>query len=484
VFLLVLFAAPAPVHARSILLSNANPSASATVSSRSSSLDGAFGNTDSLVGEGDDGLVDVLPGLQRQATRANAAAPPRSMSAASVALNHVNGAATESLMHTYYSEQGWKPVKRLGAQGIDGLFYRVEKNGRLNVLIAESKTGTSRLGNTLTKGYQMSHEWILKSLDEQIAKYEKLLLKCPPADRPGNEEQLKLLRKIRTYVIHRVYRSELFHATVNNGELIVTFSQLEKTAGSEKPGISKQQTRPIKLYDPKSLDKGDLKWYNDYFRHKKQELLKKMNENAARKVIQDLKQEYINNPKMGLREERRFLEARLYEYQERRIATAVARQGRRLAMWLPRTYQPRAMKAVKAFGKSIGKGYVVTEKLASKSLVVLDVGTNAYFTFNDYGRMRSGEIGSEYFGFKAGLRTTQSALTIYALAAPDVTLTTKVVTGAAAVVLLAVDVVSDPFYEAYQARTREVLSQIDQTTSQCICREQLKKMAAEVVHAT
>jgi len=479
VFLLPLCMASFEAHARSILLSSPRVASLPASSPKSQPIGEMFGRAYPGFGGLADDIAEGVSGFPASASSTDAIAGPRAVSVSMAAVNQINGEATESLMHMYYSGQGWKSVNRLGSQGIDGLFYRVKPNGKLEVLIGESKRGTSQLGKTLTKGHQMSHKWILKSIDEQIAKYEKKLLSCAPAEKVGHEEQLQLLRKIRVYVEDRIYRSELFHADVKNGFLTVHFQRLEKTLDGEKPHMSKVKTRTINLADPQNLSKSDRAWYDSYFAKLKPELRKKMNSKSAVNVIDDLKKAYVDGAIKSAREERYFLHGRLF-------AESVSRQGERLASRLPVTWQPKAFSVVKASARIAGKsyvatekvfskGYVATEKVFSKGLVFVDLATNAYFTYGDYGRWQSGEIGVEYFGFKAGLRTAQSAATIVCYVDPNPV--TKAVSGAAALVLFGVDLLSDPFYEAAQARTRELLEEVDQTARLDICRMQLAKRA-------
>lgn len=89
-------------------------------------------------------------------------------------LNVLNGAAAECVMHRLYTGTGWVQIEgEVGRNGIDGLYYK-EKKGRITeVLVAESKWNTSRLGRSgrgkLVK--QMSKEWVLRTLHKLQQKY-------------------------------------------------------------------------------------------------------------------------------------------------------------------------------------------------------------------------------------------------------------------------------------------------------------------------
>ncbi len=84
-------------------------------------------------------------------------------------LNILNGYATECVMHKFYTNTGWTQIEgEVGRNGIDGLYYK-KKNGVIReVLVAESKWNTSKLGrsgkNKLLK--QMSQLWVLRTLEK------------------------------------------------------------------------------------------------------------------------------------------------------------------------------------------------------------------------------------------------------------------------------------------------------------------------------
>ena len=84
-------------------------------------------------------------------------------------LNIVNGYSSECMMNEFYTSTGWKQIEgEIGRNGIDGLYYKT-KNGQIReVLVAESKWNTSKLGrsgkNKLIK--QMSQTWIMRTMDK------------------------------------------------------------------------------------------------------------------------------------------------------------------------------------------------------------------------------------------------------------------------------------------------------------------------------
>ena len=80
-------------------------------------------------------------------------------------LNILNGTATECVMHDFYMKTGWIKIEgEVGRSGIDGLYYKMKNGVIREVLVAESKWNTSRLGksgkNKLVK--QMSQAWVIR----------------------------------------------------------------------------------------------------------------------------------------------------------------------------------------------------------------------------------------------------------------------------------------------------------------------------------
>jgi hypothetical protein len=116
-------------------------------------------------------------------------------------------------------------------------------------------------------------------------------------------------------------------------------------------------------------------------------------------------------------------------------------------------------------------------RVAGKAFVVVDIAGAGYATWQDYRRYEAGEIGGAFFAFRGGIRTTQLALTYYAVVSPDPTFMTKVVAGTAAGVLIVVDFASEPIYNAYFKPQREaaerVLRQIERDERYHIARQQM-----------
>ncbi len=100
-------------------------------------------------------------------------------------------------MDTFFLyKNNWQKIEgENGSHGIDGLYIKISQNNITDVLVAESKWNTSRLGST-KKGTikQMSKSWILDKLKEA---------------KPHNPK-IKNFDQISTLVKHNTYRARLF----------------------------------------------------------------------------------------------------------------------------------------------------------------------------------------------------------------------------------------------------------------------------------
>lgn len=154
---------------------------------------------------------------------------------------------------------------------------------------------------------------------------------------------------------------------------------------------------------------------------------------------------------------------------------AVERQASR---WVKLSWQrlgrARVMadQAAASAATAIGKipGAKTTLKAAGRVLIVVDYGANTYAIYSDYGRWQEGEIGGGYFAYKTSLHSAQMALTTYALWAPDPTTASKWIAGGLAIIVAGADMISDPIYEASQARSRELLSDLERDERYFNCR--------------
>jgi hypothetical protein len=165
-------------------------------------------------------------------------------------LNIVNGYSSECMMHEFYTSTGWKQIEgEIGRNGIDGLYYK-RKNGQIReVLVAESKWNTSRLGrsgkNKLIK--QMSQKWILRTM-------EKLQRHKP----------LPEYHSIKKLIENNQYRARLFKVIPKGSDSIqIDIYTLKNKGQHEFNTFVERKLDLINLKTPKnSFEKKMVKAYN------------------------------------------------------------------------------------------------------------------------------------------------------------------------------------------------------------------------------
>lgn len=166
-------------------------------------------------------------------------------------LNIISGASAECVMHYFYVSNGWTQIEgEIGRNGIDGLYYKKKNNTIKEVLVAESKWNTSRLGfsgkNKTIK--QMSKEWVLRTMDRLVRKMDS--------------HTYRILRKL---ISHDQYRSRLFKMKpVEDSSIQITIYKIKNKGLTAFDEIRDTQLRPIDINAPKSnFEKGIAKAYND-----------------------------------------------------------------------------------------------------------------------------------------------------------------------------------------------------------------------------
>lgn len=166
-------------------------------------------------------------------------------------LNIINGVSTECVMHKFYTSSGWTRIDgEVGRNGIDGLYYKKKDHIIKEVLVAESKWNTSRLGLS-GKGKtvkQMSQEWVLRTL-RRLQKYKPI---------PEYASILKLVKNGQ-------YRARLFRMKPvgENGIQIIIYKIRNKGAKAFDK-IMETKLHPININAPRnSFERGIIKTYND-----------------------------------------------------------------------------------------------------------------------------------------------------------------------------------------------------------------------------
>jgi len=190
-------------------------------------------------------------------------------------LNIVNGASAECVMHQFYTQSGWIQVEgEIGRNGIDGLYYK-KKNGVIkDVLVAESKWNTSRLGrsgrNKTVK--QMSQEWVLRTMNKLINKV------------PSN-----IYSTIKRFIENNQYRARLFRLKPKSHNAIqISIYKIKNKGLKAFDEIKDRQLPPISIISPRnSFEKRMVKVYNDCRREKLNRYLPVLTESEVDYLLRD-----------------------------------------------------------------------------------------------------------------------------------------------------------------------------------------------------
>ena len=114
-------------------------------------------------------------------------------------------------------------------------------------------------------------------------------------------------------------------------------------------------------------------------------------------------------------------------------------------------------------------------KTLGKGVVVVDVAATGYAEWRDIQRFRRRTIGGKYLAAKTSLRVAQVSLAVYALVTPEPGSKTAAALGS--IVLVVVDVASDPVYELVRGRrelaARRLLESIERAERYHAVREHL-----------
>lgn len=190
-------------------------------------------------------------------------------------LNIVNGGSAECVMHQFYTQSGWMQIEgEIGRQGIDGLYYKKKKGIIKEVLVAESKWNTSRLGksgkNKAIK--QMSQEWVLRTMDRLIKKH------------PFHE-----YTGIKGFIEHNQYRARLFRLKpTSKNSIQISIYKIKNKGLKAFDEIKDTQLPPIDINSPKnSFEKRMVKAYNDCRSKQLHKYLSVLSDNEINQLLQD-----------------------------------------------------------------------------------------------------------------------------------------------------------------------------------------------------
>lgn len=97
-------------------------------------------------------------------------------------MSHLKGEYTEAVASkmlaggVFHETGAWVAgtPHQVGRSGIDGLMFRVKGNGHIDLMVVESKYGSSQLGTTRRDGLQMSRQWTSRRLAATARDYQQM----------------------------------------------------------------------------------------------------------------------------------------------------------------------------------------------------------------------------------------------------------------------------------------------------------------------
>lgn len=190
-------------------------------------------------------------------------------------LNIINGASAECVMHQFYTKSGWVQVEgEIGRNGIDGLYYK-KKNGVIkDVLVAESKWNTSRLGRSGKNKavMQMSKEWVLRTMN-------KLIRKMPSST----------YTTLKRFIENDQYRARLFRLKPkSNNTIQISIYKIKNKGLKAFDEIKERELPPIVITSPKnSFEKRIIEAYNSCRASKLHKYLSVLSDNEINILLRD-----------------------------------------------------------------------------------------------------------------------------------------------------------------------------------------------------
>jgi len=190
-------------------------------------------------------------------------------------INIVNGASAECVMHQFYTYSGWVQVEgEIGRNGIDGLYYK-KKNGVIkDVLVAESKWNTSRLGKSGKNKtiMQMSQQWVLRTMN-------KLIKKMPS----------QTYTTLKHFIQNNQYRARLFRLKPKGKHSIqISIYRIKNKGLNAFDEIKDTQLSPININAPRNdFEKRMITAYNDCRKTKLNKYLKVLSKNEVSVLLKD-----------------------------------------------------------------------------------------------------------------------------------------------------------------------------------------------------
>jgi hypothetical protein len=178
-------------------------------------------------------------------------------------------------MHQFYTQSGWVQVEgEIGRNGIDGLYYKKENGVFKDVLVAESKWNSSRLGrsgkNKAVK--QMSQEWVLRTMN-------KLIKKIPS----------QTYSTLKRFIENNQYRARLFRLKPKlNNTIQISIYKIKNKGLKAFDEIKDRQLPHININKPKnSFEVKMVKAYNDCRKQQLHKYLSILNDGEINLLLKD-----------------------------------------------------------------------------------------------------------------------------------------------------------------------------------------------------
>ncbi len=234
----------------------------------------------------------------------------------------VLGNLGEDIMDDFYRKDGWEAIDgKRGRQGIDGLYVKRDKNGRIkDFIIADAKTGSSKLRDT-RHGRQLDKRWCRHNLKELL----KTARQAKPADpqRIADLEQLVSLHKQ-----DKGRKPRVFSVKFENGVCVIKHTDAKGNVignpykvdmrgnGRQQKRIYKSIEKNIARHNPKSaakitakirdgFAKGKCQNNSDLYRAVKREI---PDRKLANQVVREMKKEGLS--KQAAREKGKMVASR------------------------------------------------------------------------------------------------------------------------------------------------------------------------------
>lgn len=168
----------------------------------------------------------------------------------------VIGDVSEKMMDNFYRRGGWEKIhSQIGTQGIDGLYVKRDRNGVIrDVIVAESKAESSKIGTTKKHGTQTSKTYNAHNIKRVITQINTQLKTAQSTGDKVNirnlKAQLKDLKTIEKFIKNDSYRRQLFHYSSKFPYVEISITNIHSKGQMDAiPDTKPQRTLKILIKD-------------------------------------------------------------------------------------------------------------------------------------------------------------------------------------------------------------------------------------------